>query len=117
MLKAENRIPHNYNNEKVTNWILKNADTLSRETDFSSNGNFCNSCYTYERENGKGYLVEFQGKEEKYFDYLYRIDIEELFEGIPNLTFEEKEELEEAAQIWVYYCPFCKEWAVDGAHI
>lgn len=117
-LKSEKRIPHNYFNQKVMNWILENQNDLDFNVVSNTSG-FCNSCEIdsrYERGNTVFYRMD-EERESKYFDYICMIDSDYLLKVIPNLNEEEKEELEDIAQVWVYYCPDCKEWALDGANI
>ena len=96
MLLAEKYSRHNYHNEKVAKWILDNFDgqiELVRPGE-----SFC-SC------------------EDTEYDRTERIDSEYIIDAIPNLTTEEVNELIDIEQVWVYYCPRCLEWAMDGLNI
>jgi hypothetical protein len=118
-LKQEKRIEHNYFNEKVMKWILENPGE-QQFYDVTNTQGFGCSCVIesrYKHGNMIFYRIDEDGIESSYLDYIWRIDSDYLIEVIPDLTEEEKEELEDIEQVCVYYCPDCGSWALDGANI
>lgn len=95
-------VKHNFHNKKVNQWLIENHT--------GGDGS---------RQWGHGYGDEFgqcdcHEKDEEYEFYYDKYDYEELIKAIPQLTEEEKEELEGVENIRVYICPDCGEWSVDG---
>ncbi|MFS0783329.1 hypothetical protein [Bacillus sp. 1P06AnD] len=118
ILIKEKQVHHNYHNEKVAKWLLENH---TPEQTCSPITNFC-SCDTYENihpktGNSLGLYIIFNGEEERYYDYSDDVIAEDIIKFVPGLTEEEKEELHDIEAVRVYYCPFCLEWATDGANI
>ncbi|MCM3603219.1 hypothetical protein M3175_20995 [Robertmurraya korlensis] len=119
-LKPEKRIPHNYFNEKVYNWVLQNQDEEKAFYEVHGSQGCCSCEIRSVYRNGKldgFYRIDSEGNENYYFDYTWYIESEYLIEQIPNLTADEIEELEDMEQVWIHYCPECHEWAMDGANI
>lgn len=118
-LNPEKCIDHNLLNEKVMKWVLahQQEQDFNVITNTQGFGCRCEIESRYERGNTVFYRIDEEGQETSYFDYLWVLDSEYLIPLIPELTAEEKEELEDIQQVWVYYCPDCKEWAMDGENI
>lgn len=92
---------HNFHNEKVNKWLIENHAGGAWSTHWGC-------------KEGDGFGCGCEEENEEYDHYYDKYDYEELIAGIPDLTEEEKEELESVENIRVYLCPECGTWSVDG---
>jgi hypothetical protein len=95
ILALDKYTEHNYHNEKVKLYIAEN--------------------FYGDREESTGWGCACENEVDH--DFTDRIDSEFLVKAIPNLTDEEKEELMDIEQLWVYYCPMCEHWGMDGQNV
>jgi hypothetical protein len=120
VLLPEKRISHNYYNEKLVKWILENQSEYQFDSAGTTQGFGCGceieSRYKYGKLDGF-YRINDDGTETWYMDYVWHIDADYIIPLLPDLTEDEIEEIEDIEQIWVYYCPECHSWALDGANI
>lgn len=119
MLKRENYYAHNYHNDKVFEWVLKNH----KPTEIMGNtSGFETTCDVYEKRNESGHSLGFfiedkDNDETRYYDYTDSYDPEDIISVVGGLSDAEKAELLDIQTLYVYYCPFCEQWSMDGANI
>lgn len=97
---------HNVHDEKLNKWILENHVPTELATDWGCKRG---------QENDFGCWCE--ELDEDYDHYYDKYVCKYLVEEIPNLTEDEKEDLESLDRIRVYACPICGAWSVDGDNI
>lgn len=116
----EKRLHHNYNNLKVAKWIVKNTSKVDWEECHDTTG-ICYQCSVYKKYSNLGrdlgYHIKKNGIEVKYYDQNGKIDTDVIISEIKNLTDREKRDLVDMEQVWIYLCPECGQWAMDGADI
>ena len=124
-LKAENYSRHNFHNEKLNEWLMKNfmpstyayeIGVFGEEHGGSDWGCACEAYWNEEK--GQHYVDLEDGTKEEYhyfYDHLTsEYLVEDMEEAFGSLSEEEKEEILDLGNVRVYACPICDVWSVDG---